>query len=256
MLLGRRVAIAIDNANLYRTAVNASAAKDEFLATISHELRTPMTAILGWVRLLTGGFLDAETTKTALHTIEHSTLAQAKLIEDILDVSSIILGKFRLERTPLDLRTIVDAATEALTPALAATSIRMHVDTTQWHGIVYGDADRLQQAVWNLISNAAKFGRRDGVVEVVLERRDDVARIIVRDDGAGIDPEFLPHVFDRHWRGPASARRAGAGGLGLAIAQRIVALHGGRLEVESDLARGTCFSFSLPAAAVVPAGRG
>jgi PAS domain S-box-containing protein len=248
-LLARRVAVAIDNAQLYRAAVHASAAKDEFLATVSHELRTPMTATLGWVRLLSLGNLDAETQKTGLHAIENATHAQAQLIDDILDVSSIILGKFRLERGPVDLRMVIDAATEALAPALTAKSIAMDVDTSRWTGAIQGDASRLQQVFWNLLANAVKFGRRGGRIEVVLERDEAVARITVRDDGAGIDPSFLPHVFDRFRQAESGSTRAHGGlGLGLAIVRHLIELHGGSVNASSDgRGKGATFVVELPA---------
>jgi PAS domain S-box-containing protein len=248
-LLARRVAIAIDNAQLYRAAVHASAAKDEFLATVSHELRTPMTATLGWVRLLALGNVDAETQKTGLHAIENSTRAQAKLIDDILDVSTIILGKFRLERGPVDLRAVIDSATDALKPALTAKSIAMDVDTSRWTGAIQGDASRLQQVFWNLLANAVKFARRDGCIEVILERDEGVARITVRDDGAGIDPSFLPHVFDRFRQAEGgSTRKHGGLGLGLAIVRHLVELHGGSVQASSDgQGKGATFIVELPA---------
>ncbi|MEA2165198.1 MAG: hypothetical protein QOK37_3325 [Thermoanaerobaculia bacterium] len=248
-LLARRIAAAIDNAQLYRAAVNASAAKDEFLATVSHELRTPMTATLGWVRLLSMGNLDAETQATGLHAIENATRAQAKLIDDILDVSTIILGKFRLERGPVDLRMVIDAATDAITPALTAKSMTMDVDTSRWTGAIQGDASRLQQIFWNLLANAVKFGSRGGRIELMLVRDDAVARITVRDDGAGIDPSFLPHVFDRFRQAESGSTRTHGGlGLGLAIVRHLVELHGGSVQASSEgRGKGATFVVELPA---------
>jgi PAS domain S-box-containing protein len=248
-LVARRCAIAIDNAQLYHAAVEASNAKDEFLATVSHELRTPMTATLGWVRMLSLGHFDPETHKTALEAIERSTRAQAKLIEDILDVSSIILGKFRLDRAPVDLRGVVDAAIDTLRPASDAKNITIDVHTARWSGIVQGDADRLQQVMWNLVSNAIKFGQRNGHIDVVVERADDHARISVRDDGPGIDPAFLPHVFDRFRQADGGATRAHGGlGLGLAIVRHLVELHGGTVRAVSDgPGTGAAFIVELPA---------
>jgi len=248
-LLARRCAIAIDNAQLYHAAVEASSAKDEFLATVSHELRTPMTATLGWVRMLALGHFDPETHKTALDAIERSTRAQAKLIEDILDVSSITLGKFRLDRAPLDLRGVVDAAIETLRPASEARNIAIDVDTTRWSGIVQGDADRIQQIIWNLVSNAIKFGHRNGHIDVAVERVDDHARIRVHDDGPGIDAAFLPHVFDRFRQADSGATRSHGGlGLGLAIVRHLTELHGGTVRALSEGAgKGTTFIVDLPA---------
>jgi signal transduction histidine kinase len=248
-LIARRAAIAIDNAQLYRAAVEASNAKDEFLATVSHELRTPMTATLGWVRMLNLGHFDPETHKTALDAIERSTRAQAKLIEDILDVSSIVLGKFRLDREPVDLRAVVDASIETLRPAIEAKQITLNVDSSRWNGVVQGDADRLQQVIWNLVSNAIKFGHRHGHIDVTVERTDDHARITVRDDGAGIDPAFLPFVFDRFRQADGSATRSHGGlGLGLAIVRHLTELHGGSVRATSEGAgKGSSFIVELPA---------
>lgn len=250
-LIARRAAIAIDNAQLYRAAVEANNAKDEFLATISHELRTPMTATLGWVRMLSLGHFDPETHKTALDAIERSTRAQAKLIEDILDVSSITLGKFRLDREPVDLRAVVDAAIDTLRPASEGKQIAINVDTSRWNGIVHGDADRLQQVIWNLVSNSIKFGRRNGHIDVTVERIDDHARISVSDDGPGIDAAFLPFVFDRFRQADSSATRSHGGlGLGLAIVRHLTELHGGTVGVASDgTGKGSTFIVELPAAA-------
>jgi PAS domain S-box-containing protein len=248
-LLARRCAIAIDNAQLYHAAVEASSAKDEFLATVSHELRTPMTATLGWVRMLALGHFDPETHKTALDAIERSTRAQAKLIEDILDVSSITLGKFRLDRAPLDLRGVVDAAIGALRPASDAKNIAIDVDTTRWSGIVQGDADRIQQIIWNLVANAIKFGHRNGHIDVAVERVDDHARIRVHDDGPGIDAAFLPHVFDRFRQADSGATRSHGGlGLGLSIVRHLTELHGGSVRALSEGAgKGATFIVDLPA---------
>jgi signal transduction histidine kinase len=247
-LIARRAAIAIDNAQLYRAAVEANNAKDEFLATISHELRTPMTATLGWVRMLNLGHFDSETHKTALDAIERSTRAQAKLIEDILDVSSIVLGKFRIDREAVDLQVVVDAAIDTLRPASEAKQIVIDVDASRWNGCVQGDADRLQQVIWNLVSNAIKFGRRNGRIDVTVERAEDHARITVRDDGLGIDASFLPFVFDRFRQADSGATRSHGGlGLGLAIVRHLTELHGGNVRVSSDGAgKGSTFIVELP----------
>ena len=250
-LLARRVSMAIENAQLYRTAVAASAAKDDFLATVSHELRTPMTATLGWVRLLMLGQVDADTSSSALQAIESATQAQSKLIDDILDVSSIVVGKFRLDTAPVDLRHVVDVAAEALRPALAAKSITLDFDASGWSGTVEGDANRLQQVVWNLLANAAKFGRSGGRIDVIVEREGNVARIVVSDDGEGIEPEFLPHIFDRFRQGESGSTRSYSGlGLGLAIVQHLVELHGGTVSATSDgRGKGATFVVELPAPA-------
>ena len=244
-MLARRVSIAVENAQLYRAAVDASKAKDDFLATVSHELRTPMTATLGWVRLMMLGQVDAGTSASALQAIETATRAQSKLIDDILDVSSIVAGKFRLETRPVDLRGVVDVAAEALRPALDEKAITLDIDASRWSGVVEGDANRLQQIVWNLLANAAKFGQPGGRIEIIVERDHAIARIIVRDDGAGIEPELLPHVFDRFRQGDAGAH--GGLGLGLSIVQHLVELHGGSVSAASDGAgKGSTFTIELP----------
>ena len=249
-LLARRAAIAVDNAQLYRTAIDASRAKDEFLATVSHELRTPMTATLGWVRMLLRGELDEETQKVALEAIERSTYAQAKLIDDILDVSRIIMGKFQLEPGPVDLPAVIDAAIATVQPATEAKNITIDVDTRGWTGVVKGDAARLQQVVWNMVSNAIKFGHRDGRVQVTLRRTGQLAQLTIRDDGTGIEPHFLPHVFERFRQAESgTTRRYGGLGLGLAIVRHLVELHGGSVRAASDgPGRGSTFTIELPVA--------
>jgi signal transduction histidine kinase len=248
-LFARRVALAIENAQLHTAAVEANRAKDAFLATVSHELRTPMTATLGWVRMLTMGVADDETTKLALESIDRSTQAQARLIEDILDVSSIISGKFRLTVAPVDLCGVITNAIETLRPAATGKQIAIgvHLDFTP---LVEGDANRLQQIVWNLLSNAIKFVPRGGHIEVRLVRVENAACIIVSDDGPGIDPAFLPHVFERFRQADASTARAHSGlGLGLAIVRHLAELHGGNATAESDgLGKGATFTVELPLA--------
>jgi len=249
-LFARRVALAIENAQLHTAAIEANRAKDAFLATVSHELRTPMTATLGWVRMLTLGIADDETTKLALESIDRSTEAQARLIEDILDVSSIISGKFRLAVAPVDLRAVITNSIETLRPAATAKqiTIEVHLDFTP---LIEGDANRLQQVVWNLISNAIKFVPRGGHIEVRLARAENAACIIVSDDGPGIEPAFLPHVFERFRQADTSIARAHSGlGLGLAIVRHLAELHGGSATAESDgLGKGATFTVELPLAA-------
>ena len=246
-LFARRVALALENAQLHTAAIEANRAKDEFLATVSHELRTPMTATLGWVRMLTIGSLDEETMQLALDSIDRSTKAQARLIEDILDVSSIISGKFRLEIGPVDLGAVITNAIETLRPAATARQIAIDValDVTS---PVQGDANRLQQVVWNLLSNAIKFVPRGGHIAVQLTRGEGAARIVVSDDGPGIDPAFLPHVFERFRQADGSSARAHSGlGLGLAIVRHLAELHGGNATVESDgPGHGARFTVELP----------
>lgn len=249
-LFARRVALAIDNAQLYHSALEASRAKDQFLATVSHELRTPMTATLGWVRMLLMGHVDDDGRTVGLEAIERSTRAQARLIDDILDVSGIVTGKFRLETGPFDLPTVMENAISTLTPAAEAKQITLSVDSAGWSGVMQGDANRLQQVIWNLVSNAIKFGRRGGHIEVRLRRAEQAARLTVSDDGAGIDREFLPHVFERFRQADASLTRAHGGlGLGLAIVRHLVELHGGTVRAASDgVDQGAVFTVELPLA--------
>lgn len=248
VLLARRAAIAVDNAQLYRASVEAGHAKDEFLATVSHELRTPMTSTLGWVRMLQMVQLDEATRKTALEAIERSTRAQALIIDDILDVSSIILGKFRLDLTEVDLVQTVEAAVEALQPAIDAKKMKIAIDTAGYNGAIRGDGARLQQVLWNLISNAIKFGQENGRIEVVLRSGEERVTVSVCDDGIGIDPAFLPHVFERFRQGETGTTRGYGGlGLGLAIVRHLVELHGGRVRASSKgHGMGSTFEVELP----------
>jgi PAS domain S-box-containing protein len=246
-LFARRVALALENAQLHTAAVEANRAKDEFLATVSHELRTPMTATLGWVRMVTLGSLDEETMQLAMDSIDRSTKAQARLIEDILDVSSIISGKFRLDVAPVDLGAVITNIIETLRPAATAKQIAIDValDVTP---LVQGDVNRLQQVVWNLLSNAIKFVPRGGHIAVQLTHTEHAARIVVSDDGPGIDPAFLPHVFERFRQADSGSARAHSGlGLGLAIVRHLAELHGGSATVESEgSGQGARFTVELP----------
>ena len=237
----------------------ANRAKDEFLATLSHELRTPLNAILGWARLLRSGTLDADGMRRGPEVIERNTRVLAQLIEDLLDVSRIITGKLRLDVRPADLVPVVIAAMEAVQAAADAKSIRLEAGLDPMVGLVSTDPDRLQQVVWNLLTNAIKFTPIGGRVDVRLERTDSVVRLTVRDTGKGIRPELLPFVFDRFRQGEASTgRQYGGLGLGLAIVRHIVELHGGVVRAESaGDNHGATFTVDLPfnaptSATVVP----
>lgn len=230
----------------------ANRAKDEFLATLSHELRTPLNAILGWASLLKTGKLDDETATQALDTIERNARVQAQLIEDLLDVSRIIAGNFKLEKAEIDLAAIVRAAAAALQPSIAARRIALHLDLPA-SAPLRGDAMRLQQVAWNLISNAVKFTPEGGrvTVEVFSQNGPQGAPewvLRVGDDGAGIAPDFLPQVFERFRQADGSTtRRYGGLGLGLAIVRNVVELHGGRVLAQSDgVHQGATFSVFLP----------
>jgi PAS domain S-box-containing protein len=245
--LARRASVAIDNALLYRDAQAANRAKDEFLATLSHELRTPMTSILGWARLLRMG-LPREEHGDALEAIEKSAHVQAKLIEDILDVSRIISGKLRLDPQPVDLRIIAQAALTTVHPAAKAKNIEIMTTFSPSAPAVAGDEGRLQQILWNLLSNAIKFTPRGGKVILRIAEAGSLLRLTVEDTGEGIRPEFLPHVFEAFRQADSSTTRVHGGiGLGLAIVRYLVELHGGRVWVESRGAgAGTRFSVELP----------
>src|SRR5215510_2268793 len=226
----------------------ANRAKDEFLATLSHELRTPLNAILGWARLLRSGTLDADGTRRGPEVIERNTRVLAQLIEDLLDVSRIITGKLRLEVRPVDLASVIVAAMEAVQAAADAKGIRLEASLDPSMGPITGDPDRLQQVVWNLLTNAIKFTTTGGRVYVRLEPANSLARITVTDTGKGISSELLPFVFDRFRQGETSvSRRYGGLGLGLAIVRHIIELHGGVVRAESlGDGRGATFTVELP----------
>ncbi len=227
--------------------------KDEFLATLSHELRTPLNAILGWAHMLRAGQLDESDTVRALETIERNARAQVQLIEDLLDVSRIITGKLRLEVRPLELAEIIQAAVDTVRPAADAKSIRIQMLLDPHAGPVSGDSDRLQQVVWNLLTNAVKFTPKGGRVQVRLERVNSHVEIAVSDTGQGIDAEFLPHIFDRFRQADQTSTRAYGGlGLGLSIVHHLVDLHGGTIDVQSaGKEQGSTFVLHLPCMAVI-----
>jgi len=226
----------------------ANRMKDEFLATLSHELRTPLTAMLGWARLLRSGELDADTAARAIQTIESNARLQAQLIEDLLDVSRIILGKLPLGVRPVELAMVIEAALDAVRPAAKAKSILLLRTLDPATGLVSGDPDRLQQVVWNLLSNAVKFTPPKGQVEIRLERVERFARITVTDTGKGISREFLPFVFDRFRQADSSSTRLHGGlGLGLALVRHLVELQGGSVNAASEGdGKGATFSVQLP----------
>ena len=229
----------------------ANRAKDEFLATLSHELRTPLNAILGWVRLMSSGNLDAATVQRALEIIERNTRLQAQLIEDLLDVSRIISGKLRLDLRPAALSSVVEAAIESVRPTADAKRITIQFTSTAASDNVLIDVGRMQQVIWNLLSNALKFTPEGGRVTISLDAQDSVVSLKVTDTGAGINPAFLPFVFDRFRQEDAATTRAHGGlGLGLSIVRHLTELHGGTVSATSDgEGQGATFSVSLPFAA-------
>lgn len=229
-------------------AEEADRAKDQFLAMVSHELRNPLSPILAWSRMLKLGTLDPSKHADAYTAIERNATAQAQLIEDLLDVSRIVSGKLRLDVRPASLAGVIEAAVESLRPSADAKRIRLQLTLDPRAGMVLGDADRLQQVVWNLASNAIKFTPKGGRVQVALERVNSHLEISVSDTGQGIDRNSLLHVFDRFWQGETgSARRQGGLGLGLAIVRHLVESHGGEVTAHSDgPGRGSCFTVKLP----------
>jgi PAS domain S-box-containing protein len=229
-------------------ADTANGIKDEFLATLSHELRTPLTSILGWSKLLTDGLLDEQASKRALETIVRSARAQRHLIDDLLDISRIITGKLRLAVRPVELAPLIESVVDGVRPAADARSIRLRTALDSRTNQISGDPDRLQQMVWNLLTNAIKFTPKGGDVEVRLEHIESHVEITITDTGQGIEPELLPHVFDRFRQSDSSStRRHGGLGLGLAIVRQLVELHGGTVKVESPgVGEGATFKVILP----------
>ncbi len=228
--------------------VETNRIKDEFLATLSHELRTPLNAILGWTAMLREASLEPQRIGHALGVIQRNARAQAQLVEDLLDLSRIIIGKLRLELVPVDLATIVDSAADVVRPSAHARNIALEVTVEQRPILILGDGDRLQQAVCNLLTNAIKFTPDGGRVEARARAGDAVADVTVRDTGRGIDPAFLPHVFDRFRQEDSSTTRAHGGlGLGLALVRSIVEAHGGAVQASSaGPGKGATFTFSVP----------
>ena len=245
-------ASAAEKERLYREAREANRLKDEFLATVSHELRTPLTAILGWSHMLRSGQVDARSSATAFETIERNARAQAQLIEDLLDVSRIITGKLRIDVRPVDPNSFIEAAVEAVRPAAEAKGVRLQKVIDTGLATVSGDPVRLQQVVWNLLSNAIKFTPRGGRVQVRMERVNSHIEIAITDDGAGIAPDFLPHVFDRFRQADGTTTRNHGGlGLGLSIVRHLVELHGGTVRaVSAGEGQGSTFTVLLPVAPV------
>ncbi|HYP15875.1 MAG TPA: PAS domain S-box protein [Opitutus sp.] len=229
-------------------AERTSRLKDDFLATLSHELRTPLNAILGWTQVLKEGGLDPELMAEGLEIIDRNTHVQAQLIEDLLDMSRIISGKVRLNAQRVDLSTVIDAAIDSVRAAADAKHIHIDIKGRTGAAVVLGDRTRLQQIAWNLLSNAIKFTPARGRVEVCVSADDRTATLRVRDNGAGISPDFLPHVFERFRQADASTTRTHGGlGLGLSIVKQLAELHGGEVRAESaGLGRGSEFVVSFP----------
>ena len=264
--IAAQASIAMSNARLFQAlrereeseraaraeAERLSHMKDEFLATLSHELRTPLNAIQGWATLLRQREVTPDDMQRGLETIERNVRAQAQIINDLLDMSRIISGKIHLEVQPLHLHEVINNAIEAVRPSAEAKRIRIHTLLDSKIGFVRGDPNRLQQVLWNLLSNAVKFTQQGGRVQVVLERVNSHVEIMVEDNGVGIRPDFLPHVFDRFRQADATTTRHYGGlGLGLSIVKTLVELHGGSVRVKSPGEdQGSTFVVVLPVSPV------
>ena len=243
----RRVSVAIENARLFRHTDELNRLKDEFLATLSHELRTPLAAVLGWSRMLATGTLDETKQSHAIEAIERNAQAQARIVDDILDVARGMSGNVRVELEHVDLVSLAQRSVEAIAPTAVAKKIRVDVRGREPITIA-ADPNRLQQVVWNLLSNAVKFTPAGGQVTVDVSANDGFAVLTVTDTGVGIPPEFLPYVFDKFRQADASfTRQHGGLGLGLAIARHLIELHGGSIEARSaGEGNGATFVVRLP----------
>jgi signal transduction histidine kinase len=222
--------------------------KDEFLATVSHELRTPLNAMLGWLQIIRTTEMDPATVQRAMASIERNAQSQARVVEDLIELSRVVTGKLQLRTKPMDLRSVVEAALDVVRAAASAKGVAIQTNVPTTAMVVSGDRDRLQQVVWNLLSNAVKFTESGGTVSVGLTADDRHCSIVITDTGIGISPEFLPYIFERFRQADQSTTREHGGlGLGLAIAKEITELHGGVLKASSaGRSQGTRFVLSLP----------
>jgi PAS domain S-box-containing protein len=253
--LADQAALAIRIVQLYRGAEEArveaeaaNRAKDQFLATLSHELRTPLNAMVGWLRMLRGGQLDPERAAHGLDVLERNTQLQAKLVDDLLDVSRIVAGKLQLEKRVVDMAAVVEQVVTSLADQAQAKGVRLSRRLDATAGPVWGDPTRLHQVVANLLSNALKFTPAEGEIEVVLDRHQATVRLSVCDTGQGVEPELLSYIFDRFRQADSTSTRAHGGlGLGLAIVRHLVELHGGTVSAHSEgRNRGATFTVELP----------
>jgi PAS domain S-box-containing protein len=235
-------------------AERANRLKDDFLATLSHELRTPLNAIVGWSEILRSGKLSDKELAEAVEAIDRNARAQSQLISDLLDVSRITSGMFRLDVRPMDLAETINDALEALVNAVQAKEINLQRDLHHDASAIVGDPQRIQQVLWNLINNAVKFTPRGGTINVTLDRENSHARITVTDTGQGINADFLPYIFERFRQEDATSKRNQGGlGLGLAIVKHLVEMHGGTVSAQSEGERqGSSFVVRLPVAAMKP----
>jgi PAS domain S-box-containing protein len=239
--------VALENSRLYLTVRDANRLKDEFLATLSHELRTPLNAILGYANMIKSGAIALENHQRAIDTIERNARSLAKLVEDVLDVSRIVSGKMRLHVQPVNVGDLVRHAVDAMLPAAAAKGVRVDTAIDESLPLFHGDADRLQQIAWNLMSNAVKFTPRAGHIGVDVRSIGSQIEILICDSGVGIAAPFLPHVFERFRQGDSGMRRPGGLGLGLSITKQLVELHGGTITAQSDgEGKGATFRIIFP----------
>ena len=240
-----------DYARLYHEAREANRRKDEILSMVAHELRAPLSAVLGWTYILRSKKQDEATLDQALAVIEGSARAQARLIEDLLDIARINAGNLRLDLRPVELVTVIEAAVDLMRPTAEAKGVWLQTALDLRGDTILGDAGRLQQVLLNLLSNAIKFTPSSGRVLIRLERQGAHAVIIVRDTGQGISPGFLPDLFKQFHQADDTSKQAGVGlGLGLAIVQHLVMLHGGKVQAQSDgEGQGAVFTVTLPLAA-------
>jgi len=250
--LARRAALALDNSRLYQESKTANQAKDEFLAVVSHELRTPLNSILGWARMLHDGKLDGANIQRGLETIERNARAQVQLIEDLLDISRIVVGKLRLNISAVAMDRVVEAAIDAVRPMAELKGISLEADIDTSAGPISGDPDRLQQVIWNLLSNAIKFTPEGGKVAVALRRDNTHVQVEVSDTGKGVTSDFLPYAFERFRQANTGVTRSHGGlGLGLAIVRHLIELHGGTVRAQSEgEGKGSVFTVDLPIRAV------
>jgi signal transduction histidine kinase len=241
-------ALTIDNARCLEETQEANHANEEFLATLSHELRTPVGAIVGYSNLLMSGKLDQAAAGHALQSLHRNAQLQNQLISDLLDISRIVSGKFKLVAQPLDLDKVIEAALDSVRLSAEAKSIQLHYTADTFEGSVIGDPDRLRQIIWNLVSNSIKFTPSGGRIEIRLLSVDSEAHIKVIDNGVGVSPEFLPHVFEKFRQDDNSPVRENTGlGLGLSIVRRLVEMHHGAVQVESEgIGHGATFTVTLP----------
>ncbi|HEY8186712.1 MAG TPA: chemotaxis protein CheB [Pyrinomonadaceae bacterium] len=243
-----RAALLLREQNARAEAEAANRLKDEFLAIVSHEVRTPLTSIVGWIHMLRSGKLDEEQTTKALESIDRNAALQATIITELLETSRIVSGTLKLDSKPVALPSLIEAAIEIVRPAAEAKSIKIETALDIKAGPIWGDSGRLQQVFWNLLSNAVKFTPKKGCINIRLERADSNATVVVKDNGEGIEAGFLPHVFERFRQADASASRSYGGlGLGLSIVRNVVEMHGGSVRAESEgRGQGATFTVTLP----------